>query len=83
MLKSEIQAVLQNRWAHPSFVEFFLCGPSESARGQAHSKTLRVIREASDNAKRFGVRRPSGAFLSVNPDKAGMNKIMQTRDNSG
>ncbi len=35
---------------------------SQSARGLAHSKTLRAIRESSENAKRFGVRRPSAAF---------------------
>ena len=37
----------------------------QSARGLAHSKTLRVFQESSCRAQRLGVRRPSAAFPSV------------------
>jgi hypothetical protein len=36
--------------------------PPESARGLAHSKTLRAIRASPANALRFGLRQPSAAF---------------------
>jgi hypothetical protein len=34
----------------------------QSARGLAHSKTLRVFQESSCRAQRLGLRRPSAAF---------------------
>jgi hypothetical protein len=39
--------------------------PSESARGLAHSKTLRVIRVSQANASRLGLRWPSTALSLV------------------
>src|SRR5450759_623782 len=38
----------------------FVC--LHSARGLAHSKTLRVFQESSCRAQRLGLRRPSAAF---------------------
>src|SRR5450759_1239103 len=38
----------------------FVCW--QSARGLAHSKTLRVFQESSCRAQRFGLRRPSAAL---------------------
>jgi len=43
--------------------------PFQSARGLAHSKTLRAIRKSPVNASRLGLRRPSAAFpaTSIKP----------------
>jgi hypothetical protein len=38
--------------------------PAQSARGLAHSKTLRAVRWSSVSRQRFGVRWPSTAFSS-------------------
>jgi hypothetical protein len=46
----------------------------QSARGLAHSKTLRVLQESSCRAQRLGLRRPSSAFprgISVVPRLTG------------
>ena len=52
----------------PLFDAFSHCWPplaTESARGLAHSKTLRAIWRSRANAKRLGVRWPSTAFGRV------------------
>jgi len=36
--------------------------PPQSARGLAHSKTLRELRQSFFGAQRLGLRRPSAAF---------------------
>ena len=51
------------------FASLRLCvefpAPSESARGLAHSRTLRAVRESSANALRRGLRQPSAALGSA------------------
>jgi hypothetical protein len=45
----------------------------QSARGLAHSKTLRVFQESSCRAQRLGVRRPSAAFPRDISNRAQVN----------
>jgi hypothetical protein len=45
-------------------------GSGQSARGLAHSKTLRVIRKSPDARQRLGLRRPSAAFHRCQPTSA-------------
>jgi len=42
-------------------------GIAESARGLAHSKTLRVVGSGWNSRQRLGLRRPSAAFPSISP----------------
>jgi hypothetical protein len=45
----------------------------QSARGLAHSKTLRVFQESSCRAQRHGLRRPSAAFPRCILNRANVN----------
>ena len=45
---------------HAKSREHFVCW--QSARGLAHSMTLRAVRKSPGNASRLGLRRPSAAF---------------------
>jgi hypothetical protein len=52
--------------------EHFVC--LQSARGLAHSKTLRVFQESSCRAQRPGLRRPSAAFPRDISNRANVNR---------